>query len=277
MSFPVGIAAVLKRVNLVIQEQNAVPGLANWALSFLADVVFVAFNSTIDCFPNGKCVVCGNPVRLSLRKNVSKAVAREQFFPKSGETEEEVDKAAKVLLVLGGSLGANAINIALLNLYYQMLLEKEDLFIIWQTGVEAYNEMESLVKNHPRLLLKPFMLKMDLAYAAADLIVSRAGAMTCYEILATGKPSILIPSPNVAEGHQFKNASLMADLAGARVITEDELDSTTLGNAIEEILGDESKMADMSERALKAANSNASVEIAQRILSLVNLSRANKK
>lgn len=155
MSFPVGIAAVLKRVNLVIQEQNAVPGLANWALSFLADVVFVAFNSTIDCFPNGKCVVCGNPVRLSLRKNVSKEVAREQFFPKSGETGEVVDKAAKVLLVLGGSLGANAINIALLNLYYQMLLEKEDLFIIWQTGVEAYNEMESLVKNHPRLLLKP--------------------------------------------------------------------------------------------------------------------------
>ncbi|KAM5551960.1 hypothetical protein ABKV19_026699 [Rosa sericea] len=73
--------------------------------------------------------------------------------------------------------------------------------------------------------------------------------MTCYEILATGKPSILIPSPDVAEGHQFKTASLLADLAGARVITEDELDSTTLGNAIEEMLGDKNKMADMSWRA----------------------------
>ncbi|KAL6175627.1 hypothetical protein ACLB2K_052266 [Fragaria x ananassa] len=276
VSFPVGIAAALRGVKLVIQEQNAVPGIANWLLSFLAEVVFVAFNSTIDCFPSGsgkKCVVCGNPVRLSLRKNVSKEAARGRFFPKCGEEVEDV----KVLLVLGGSFGANAINIALLNLYYQMLLEKEDLFIIWQTGVEAYNEMESLVKNHPRLLLKPFMHKMDLAYAAADLVVSRAGAMTCYEILATGKPSILIPSPDADEGHQFKNASLMADLAGARVITEDELDSTTLGNAIEEILGDESKMADMSERALKAANVNASEEIAHQVLSVVSLSRAKKK
>ncbi|XP_050377608.1 uncharacterized protein LOC126794860 [Argentina anserina] len=273
VSFPVGIAAALRGVKLVIQEQNAVPGIANWLLSFLAEVVFVAFNSTIDCFPSGKkCVVCGNPVRLSLRKNVSKAAARGRFFPNAGEIGEEV----KVVLVLGGSLGANAVNIALLNLYYQMLLEKEDLFIIWQTGVEAYNEMESLVKNHPRLLLKPFMHKMDLAFAAADLIVSRAGAMTCYELLATGKPSILIPSPDAAEGHQFRNATLMADLAGARVITEDELDSTTLGNAIEEILGDESIMADMSERALKAANFNASEKIAQHVLSLVSSSRPKK-
>ncbi|XP_015882789.2 uncharacterized protein LOC107418599 [Ziziphus jujuba] len=268
VSFPICLAAVLNGFKLVIQEQNSVPGIANWVLSHLANVVFVAFNSTLDCFPKGKGVVCGNPVRLSLKKCVSKAVARLHFFPKSGKI---ADSEAKVLLVLGGSLGANAINIAMLNIYYQMLLENKNLFIIWQTGVEAYNEMESLVKNHRHLLLTPFMHSMDFAYAAADLIISRAGAMTCYEILATGKPSILIPSPNVAEGHQFKNASLMADLADARVITEDELDSTTLRAAIEEILGDAKKMADMSERALKAANPNASTEIVQHILSLVNL------
>uniref|UniRef100_A0A2N9I0C3 Glycosyl transferase family 28 C-terminal domain-containing protein n=1 Tax=Fagus sylvatica TaxID=28930 RepID=A0A2N9I0C3_FAGSY len=275
VSFPICLAAALKGIKLVIQEQNSVPGIANWVLSFLADVVFVAFNSTIDCFPRKhKCVVCGNPVRLALRHFVSKPAARLRFFPKSGKAG---DLKGKVLLVLGGSLGANAINIALLNLYYQMLLQNNNLFIIWQTGVESFNEMESLVKPHPHLYLTPFMHSMDLAYAAADLIISRAGAMTCYEILATGKPSILIPSPNVAEGHQFRNASLMADLAGSRVITEDELDSTTLAIAIEEILGDESKMADMSERALKAAKSNASAEIAQHILSLVNLSTAAKE
>lgn len=117
---------------------------------------------------------------------------------------------------------------------------------------------------------------MDLAYAAADLVVSRAGAMTCTEILATGKPSILIPSPNVAEGHQFKNAILMADLAGSRVITEDELDSTTLRIAIEEILDDPSLMADMCERALKVAKPHASAEIALHIISLVKMSRAKK-
>ncbi|KAM1938274.1 hypothetical protein FF1_015894 [Malus domestica] len=277
VSFSTGLAAKLIGAKLVIQEQNRVPGIANWVLSFFADIVFVVFNCTIDSFPSGrtKCVVCGNPLRLSLKKQVPKAAARGRFFPKAGGVEE-LEKA-KVLLVLGGSLGANAINIALLNLYYQMLLENEDLFIIWQTGVEAHNEMESLVKNHRRLLLTPFLHSMELAYAAADLIVSRAGAMTCYEILATGKPSILIPSPNVAEGHQFKNASLMADLAGTRVITEDELDSTTLGSTIEEMLADESKMAELSERALKAANSNASVEIVQHVLSLVNLSTRREK
>ncbi|KAG5536140.1 hypothetical protein RHGRI_023806 [Rhododendron griersonianum] len=236
VSFPVCfVAAALKGVKLVIQEQNSVPGITNWVLSLFADKVFVAFDLTRECFPRKDCVVvCGNPVRLSLRKQVSKVVARMHFFPRWVVEMGESD--AMVVLVLGGSLGANTINIALWNLYYQMLMRRKNLFIIWQTGVEAFDEMESLVKSHSHLVLTPFLHSMDLAYAAADLVVSRAGAMTCYEILATGKPSILIPSPNVAEGHQLKNASLLADLAGSRVITEDELDSTTLGTAIEEIL-----------------------------------------
>lgn len=179
--------------------------------------------------------------------------------------------------MLAGSFGANAVNIAMLNLYYQMLRQDSGLYVIWQTGVEAFDEMDSLVKTHPRLYITPFMHCMGLAYAAADLIVSRAGAMTCYEILATGKPSILIPSPNFSEGNQFRNASLMADLAGVTVITEDELDSSTLAIAIEKILRDKKKMEDMSERALKAANPNASAEIAKHILSLVNLSTKEKR
>lgn len=262
VSFPICLAAALKGLKLVIQEQNLVPGIANWVLSYLADVVFVTFNSSVECFPKNKCVVSGNPIRLSLKGYVSKAAARSHYFPKLANTG---DSETNVLLILGGSLGANAINIALLNLYYQMLSERNNLFIIWQTGVESFNEMESLVKGHPHLLLTPFLHSMDLAYAAADLIVSRAGAMTCSEILATGKPCILIPSPHVAEGHQLKNASLMADLTGSRVITEDELDSTTLGIAIEEILEDASQMASMCERALKAARPNASAVIAQHI------------
>ncbi|KAK3008602.1 hypothetical protein RJ639_013056 [Escallonia herrerae] len=121
------------------------------------------------------------------------------------------------------------------------------------------------------VIVTRFLHSMDLAYAAADLIVSRAGAMTCSEILAAGKPSILIPSPNAAEGHQLNNASLMADLAGSRVITEDEIDSTTLRTAIEEILDNEGLMAEMSERALRAAKPNAAAEIARHVLSLVKL------
>ncbi|KAG8379384.1 hypothetical protein BUALT_Bualt07G0083000 [Buddleja alternifolia] len=218
-------------VKLVIQEQNSVPGIANLVLSLFAHEVFVAFNSTVECFwQRNKCVVCGNPVRLSLTKHTSsRTVARQHFFPK-------VEVKGKVVLVLGGSLGANAINITLLNLYYQMLNEHDYLFIIWQTGVDAFHEMEGLVRNHPRLFLSPFLHAMDLAYAAADLIVSRAGALTCSEILTTGKPCILIPSPYVAEGHQSKIAYLMAEVAGSKVIMEDELDSTTLRTAILKIV-----------------------------------------
>ncbi|WCJ21906.1 UDP-N-acetylglucosamine--N-acetylmuramyl-(pentapeptide) pyrophosphoryl-undecaprenol N-acetylglucosamine transferase [Euphorbia peplus] len=272
VSFPTCLAALLRGIKVVIQEQNSVPGIANYILAFFAEVVFVAYNSTVECFPTkGKCVVSGNPIRLSLRQFVSKGVARKRFFPKSGGKEN-----AKVILVLGGSLGANAINIAFLNLYSQMLLQHKNWFIIWQTGVEAYNEMESLVRNHSHLILTEFLHTMDFAYAAADLVVSRAGAMTCSEILATGKPAILIPSPNVEEGHQSKNALLMADVAGSRFITEDELDSTTLGIAIEEILGDETLMTDMSERALKAAKPDASAEIARHVISLFETSTTKK-
>lgn len=217
----------------------------------------------------------GNPVRRSLRECVSKEEARVHFFPKMKKMEDLGE--VNVVLVLGGSLRANSINIAFLHLYYQMLLEHKNWFIIWQTGVESYNEMECLVRNHPRLRLTSFLHSVDLAYAAADLIVSRAGAMTCSEILALGKPSILVPSPNVEEGHQLRNASLMADVAGSRIITEEELDSTTLEAAIEELLGDKRLMAEMSERARRAAKPDASAEIVKHILSLVSSSLAEKE
>ncbi|PHU17907.1 hypothetical protein BC332_13602 [Capsicum chinense] len=105
-----------------------------------------------------------------------------------------------------------------------------------QIGVLSYDEMESLVKFYPRLYITSFLHSMDLAYAAADLIISRAGVMIYSEISAAGKPCILIPSPDMAEGHQFNNACLMVDLADSRVITEYKLDSLTLKNTIEEIL-----------------------------------------
>lgn len=150
VSLPICLAAALKGLHMVIQEQNSVPGIANRLLSLFAEKVFVAFNSSVDCFwQRYKCVVCGNPVRLSLNKHITKANARKHFFPKVRKQQ------GKVLLVLGGSLGANAINIALLNSYYQLLSDHEDLFIIWQTGVEAFDEMESLVKKYPRLILSP--------------------------------------------------------------------------------------------------------------------------
>ncbi|XP_068637212.1 uncharacterized protein [Aristolochia californica] len=266
VSLPICLAQVLRGGKIVIQEQNSVPGIANKILGKFSDAVFVAFESCLDYFPGGKCVLSGNPVRASLRQYISKAAARLHYFPRIGGDSAS---GAQVVLVLGGSLGSNTINITLLNMYYHMLMKHKNRFIIWQTGAEGYNEMESLVKNHLRMLLTPYLNSMDLAYAAADIVVSSAGASTCSEILATGKPSILVPSSNVAEDHQTKNAFAMASLAGSKVLPEDELDSTTLGEAIDEILGEEGRMGELSERALKAARPDAASHIARSILSLV--------
>ncbi|KAH7650695.1 Undecaprenyldiphospho-muramoylpentapeptide beta-N- acetylglucosaminyltransferase protein [Dioscorea alata] len=267
---PVCFAAALAGIKFVIQEQNSFPGLTNRSLAPYAEKIFLAFNACVKYFPKEKCVVSGNPVRSALRRYVSKAVARSHFFPKA--SAKNGDEKAQVVLVLGGSSGAYALNIAVLNLYYEMLLEHKNRYIIWQTGADGYNEMESLVKNNRRLLLTPFLHSMDLAYAAADVVVSRAGAMTCTEILTTGKPSILIPSPTVADDHQTKNAYIMADVAGSKVIPQDELDSSSLEIAINEVLGDEKLMAEMSEKALSVARPNASAEIAQDMLSLIRAS-----
>ncbi|KAK1327144.1 hypothetical protein QJS10_CPA01g01579 [Acorus calamus] len=208
VSLPVCLAAAVLGVRVVIQEQNSTPGIANRVLSIFASKVFVAFPSCSRFFPKEKCFVTGNPVRASLLKYTSKAVARSHFLP-----GRKVGEGGKVVLVLGGSTGASAINIAMLNLYREMLEDHKEMFLIWQTGYDGFDEMQSLVKNHRRVVLTQgcgsnvgagktedfgiistgcrFLHTMDLAYAAADLVVSRAGATTCTEILVTGKPSIL--------------------------------------------------------------------------------------
>ncbi|KAG0458243.1 hypothetical protein HPP92_023078 [Vanilla planifolia] len=268
VSAPVYLAAAISGIKIAIQEQNVFPGVSNKIVSAIAAKIFLAFDACLKHFPKEKCLVYGNPVRLSLRRNVSKAVARSHFFPDALKCGNE---KAQVVLVLGGSQGASTISVAVLNMYYDMLLKNKNRYIIWQTGQEGFSKMESLVKSHPRLLLTPFLNAMDLAYAAADVVVSRAGAMTCTEILITGKPAILIPSPYVAEDHQTNNACIMVDVAGSKILTEDELDSTSLAAVVEELLGDENLMRAISEKALKAALPNAATNIAESILSLVNI------
>lgn len=149
---PVYLAAALSGTKIVIQEQNAFPGISNKIASPFASKVFVAFNECVKHFANEKCSVFGNPVRHSLRRHVTKEVARIHFFPNAAKHREE---KAQVLLVLGGSQGANPINVAVLNMYYDMLLRHKNRYIIWQTGSDGFSEMESLVKNHRRLLLTP--------------------------------------------------------------------------------------------------------------------------
>uniref|UniRef100_A0A0D9V1K0 Glycosyl transferase family 28 C-terminal domain-containing protein n=1 Tax=Leersia perrieri TaxID=77586 RepID=A0A0D9V1K0_9ORYZ len=268
-SLPACLAALLLGLPFVIQDQDAGPAPATRLLAPLARRVFLGFNAPVRLLPKRKCAVYGNPVRMSIRKcrRISKADAVASFFPRLGGTlgEERVE----VLLVLGGTEGSPEINVALLNMYYEMLRERKNRYIIWQTGPEGFCEMESLVRSHRRLLLTPFLHEMDIAYAAADVVVSRAGSMSCTEVLVTGKPSILIPLPTIVDDHQTKNAYIMADVMGAKVITEDELDSSSLRSIIDEVFGDEKLMSDMSQKALSAARPNASTDIIRHICSLI--------
>ncbi|KAL6884644.1 hypothetical protein ACP4OV_010580 [Aristida adscensionis] len=261
------LAALLLRLPFVIQDQDAAPAPATRLLAPFALRVFLAFNAPVRLLPKRKCAVYGNPVRMSIRKcRVSKPAALARFFPSAGLLPDE---STQVVLVLGGAEGSPEMNVAVLNMYYEMLRKRKDRYIIWQTGTEAFSEMESLVRSHRRLLLTPFLHELEMAYAAADIVVSRAGAMTCTEILVTGKPSILIPLPTIVDDHQTKNAYIMADVMGAKVITEDELDSSSLTSTIDEVFGDEKLMADMSQKAITASRPNSSANIIRHICSLI--------
>lgn len=265
-ALPACLAALMLRLPFVIQDQDAYPAPATRLLAPFARRVFLAFNAPVRLLPKRRCAVYGNPVRMSILKcSASKTEALARFFPRAGLLGEH---EAQVVLVLGGAEGSPEINVAVLNVYYEILRSK-DRYIIWQTGTETFCEMESLVRGHRRLFLTPFLHELEMAYAASDVVISRAGAMTCTEILATGKPSILIPLPTILDHHQTRNAYIMADIMGAKVITEDELDSSSLTSAVDEIFGDEKLMSDMSQKALTAARPNASANIIRHICSLI--------
>ncbi|CAM6097950.1 unnamed protein product [Calypogeia fissa] len=274
VSGPVCLLAALMGYPVVIQEQNAYAGLTNRILGFVAKAVFVAFTAAIPYFPKDKCMLCGNPIRPELRQCISAAVARRFFFPedqareKSSPSKDSVKMGKQVLLILGGSLGAQCVNRAAAGMVATMLEESPTRYVIWQTGPSYYDDISAQVGSHPRLAIYPFVNAMHLAYAAADLVVARAGAITCSELLGTGKPSILIPSTNVAEDHQTKNAIAMAEQGAAKVLLESSLDSSVLATSVNELLGNPQMLITMTERAMKAATPDASTQIAKHVLLL---------
>src|SRR5699024_2750579 len=178
----------------VIQEQNSYAGITNKLLSKRADKICVAFDGMEKFFPESKLIHTGNPVRKDIiSSNVSQVKARESFGLKSNK---------KTLLILGGSLGAKRINeLVKDNLE---LFEELELQVLWQCGayyIDMYKELEN-----EKVKVRAYISNMAIAYTAADIIISRAGALAIAELCLVGKPSIFIPSPNVAEDHQTKNA-----------------------------------------------------------------------
>ncbi|WP_333810259.1 undecaprenyldiphospho-muramoylpentapeptide beta-N-acetylglucosaminyltransferase [Flavobacterium sp.] len=253
--------AVLKVASMlgiptVIQEQNSYPGITNKLLAKKANKICVAYENLERFFPKDKMILTGNPVRQDLINEASKSEAIAYF---------KLDANKKTLLVLGGSLGARRIN---------QLIEKEldfllsqNIQIIWQCGKLYLNDY-SKYNEKENVQVVAFIDRMDLVYAAADVVISRSGASSVSELCIVGKPTIFIPSPNVAEDHQTKNAKAISDKNGAILIKESELEAQ-FETVFSDLISNESKQLELSQNIKKLAKPNATKDIVEEIMKLV--------
>ena len=240
----------------LIQEQNSFPGITNKLLSKKANAICVAYENLDQFFPKGKMILTGNPVRQDLIAIDEKREEAIAYF--------KLDAKKKTLLVLGGSLGARRIN---------QLIEKElntilaqNVQIIWQCGKLYFEEYKKY--NSENVQVVAFIERMEFVYAAADIIISRAGASSVSELCIVGKPVIFIPSPNVAEDHQTKNAKAIVDKKGAILLKESQLDSE-FSLVFEALLKDAEKQKQLSENIKELALPEATQQIADEVVKLI--------
>lgn len=244
-------------VPTVIQEQNSYPGITNKWLSKKADKICVAYDNLERFFPASKIVKTGNPVRQDLIGVENK---RQEAIEKFG-----LDTSKKTLLVLGGSLGSRRIN----QLIAKELawFEAQNVQVIWQCGKFYYEEYKHYDdKKNVRVLA--FIDRMDLVYAAADFVISRSGASSVSELCIVGKPVLFIPSPNVAEDHQTKNAQAIVDKDGALLLKEAQLD-TQFQTVFGDLLSNGDKQKRLGENMKKLAKVNATKDIVDEITKLL--------
>jgi UDP-N-acetylglucosamine--N-acetylmuramyl-(pentapeptide) pyrophosphoryl-undecaprenol N-acetylglucosamine transferase len=248
--------ANMLHISTVIQEQNSYPGITNKLLSKKAQKICVAYENLECFFPKEKMILTGNPVRQDLIDIKGK---KEEAL-----TYLNLDAKKKTLLVLGGSLGARRVN---------QLIEKEleqfiaqDVQVIWQCGKLYFEDYKKYNGNNVQVLA--FIDRMDLVYAAADIVISRAGASSVSELCIVGKPVIFIPSPNVAEDHQTKNAQAIVDKKGALMLKETELDSQ-FSLVFEALLKDLGKQEQLSKYIKHLALPNATKQIVDEIVKLI--------
>ena len=250
--------AGLAGVPTVIQEQNSYPGITNKLLSKKANKICVAYENLERFFPKEKMILTGNPVRHDLIDIASKREKALQHI--------NLDPAKKTLLVLGGSLGARKINELIAKEI--LLFSAHNTQVIWQCGKLYYDQYKRFEENE-NIQVHAFIDRMDLVYAAADVVISRAGASSVSELCIVGKPVIFIPSPNVAEDHQTKNAQAVVDKNGAFLIKESELDSQ-FSLVFESVLNDEAKQKMLSENIKKLAMPEATRQIVDEIVKLID-------
>ena len=258
-SGPLLFAASLKGVPYLIQEQNSYAGVTNKRLGKKAKKICVAFDGMEKFFPYGSLIKTGNPIRKDAVNIAGKQMEAMELF--------KLSPLKKTVLVTGGSLGARTLNNSMLAGLDKII--DADVQLIWQTGKFYYKGIiEKLGENyHPNICIVEFLNRMDLAYAAADVIISRAGAGTIAELCVIKKPVILVPSPNVAEDHQTKNALALVNENAAVFIADKDAETDLINRAIE-LLGNNVEQKKLSDSIAKMALPNADEVIAKEVMNM---------
>ena len=259
-SGPMGRVAAQAGIPLVLQEQNSYAGVTNKLLAKKAKKICVAYEGMERFFPMDKIIFTGNPVcKDLLQANRAEGYA---FYG--------LDPRKKTVLVTGGSLGAGSINTALLQ-HLEQVTTWTGVQVLWQCGNYDFTGlMQQLQGKLPeQVKLLPFLKRMDLAYACADIVVARAGAGTISELCLLGKVAVLVPSPNVAEDHQTKNAMALVNKQAAVMIPDKEV-ATRLGSVLSELLEHEERRNTLSRHILTLAVNDSDEQIAREILNLLN-------
>nr|WP_294862540.1 undecaprenyldiphospho-muramoylpentapeptide beta-N-acetylglucosaminyltransferase [uncultured Fluviicola sp.] len=245
----------------LIQEQNSYPGKTNRLLAKKVKAVCTAYEGLESVFPPATIRLTGNPVREELNQTSRNREESFREFP-------SLDPAKKTILVMGGSLGARTLNEGVL--HGMNLLEEANTQILWQCGKYYFESMREELEAHKKapIYLTDFIARMDAAYGVADVIVSRAGALSISELCIVGKPAILVPSPNVSEDHQTKNAMALVNSKAAVLIKDSEAKDQLISRALE-LMKEEDQMHELRIAIKRMAKPNATADIVDVIENLV--------
>jgi UDP-N-acetylglucosamine--N-acetylmuramyl-(pentapeptide) pyrophosphoryl-undecaprenol N-acetylglucosamine transferase len=264
-SGPLLRSAVSKKIPVLIQEQNSYAGITNRILAKHASKICVAYEGMQTYFPKEKLLLTGNPVRPEVVAIEGKRQEAIHYF--------KLQENKKTVLVIGGSLGAKAINEtvgAQLTIF-----PKHNVQIIWQCGKVYFETAKHQIQAvlHEGVCLMEFITRMDLAYACADVVISRAGAGAISELCLVGKPSILVPLPTAAEDHQTKNAMALVSKSAALLVTDKDCEAKLISECLA-LLADENKQAELSKHIATLAQRDSALRIAKEVLTLANYREA---
>ena len=248
-SFPILFISSIFKIPTLIQEQNSLPGISNKLLSKYVDYISVAYEKMDRYFPCNKIYLTGNPIRESITKKINSS-----NYKKTNNIPDDI----LVLTVLGGSLGAERINrIIEDNIQF---IKSKNIFLIWQCGSLYFENYRHLNSNLIKII--DFIDDIDSVYQISDIIIARSGALTLSELAIVGKPSILIPSPNVAENHQFFNAKTIEEKDACVCIEEKDLE-LTFKNKLDLLINDENLRNELSRNISKIGLPYASNDIVE--------------